>query len=103
MRCGLVPALMEEVAQGSAGDVQRARRIRKGQTDVPHRGQGAALHWAGERIFEWICEKGAKQPHLFIAADRSPRLAFAGLWDRWKDPSPAIPSSRLLSLSLEIA
>lgn len=38
-------------------------------------------------FFEWTGEKGAKQPHLFTAADGSPVLAFAGLWDRWKDPA----------------
>ena len=37
-------------------------------------------------FFELTGEKGAKQPHLFTAADGSPLLAFAGLWDRWKDP-----------------
>jgi putative SOS response-associated peptidase YedK len=30
--------------------------------------------------------KSARQPHLFTAADGSPVLAFAGLWDRWIDP-----------------
>src|SRR4051794_16377667 len=37
-------------------------------------------------FYEWTGEKGAKQPHLFTAADGSPVLAFAGLWDRWLDP-----------------
>ena len=32
-------------------------------------------------------EKGDKQPHLFSAADGSPILALAGLWDRWIDPA----------------
>src|SRR5271169_6097011 len=36
-------------------------------------------------FFEWTGEKGDKQPHLFTAADGSPILAFAGLWDRWRD------------------
>jgi putative SOS response-associated peptidase YedK len=36
-------------------------------------------------FFEWTGEKGQKQPHLFTAADGSPLLAFAGLWDRWRD------------------
>lgn len=36
-------------------------------------------------FFEWTGEKGDKQPHLFSAADGSPVLAFAGLWDRWRD------------------
>ena len=37
-------------------------------------------------FFEWTGEKGDKTPHLFSAADGSPILAFAGLWDRWTDP-----------------
>jgi putative SOS response-associated peptidase YedK len=39
-------------------------------------------------FYEWSDDKGgkaAKQPHLFTAADGSPILAFAGLWDRWHD------------------
>ena len=38
-------------------------------------------------FYEWTGEKGAKVPHLFTAADGSPVLAFAGLWDRWRDPT----------------
>ena len=37
-------------------------------------------------FFEWTDEADGKQPHLFTAADGSPILAFAGLWDRWIDP-----------------
>ena len=36
-------------------------------------------------FYEWTGEKGAKQPHLFTAANHAPVLAFAGLWDRWHD------------------
>ena len=38
-------------------------------------------------FFEWTDEADGKQPHLFTAADGSPILAFAGLWDRWIDPA----------------
>lgn len=38
-------------------------------------------------FYEWTGDKGNKQPHLFTAADGSPILAFAGLWDRWRDPA----------------
>ena len=38
-------------------------------------------------FYEWTGEKGNKTPHLFTAADASPILAFAGLWDKWKDPA----------------
>ena len=37
-------------------------------------------------VFEWTGSKGAKTPHLFTAADGSPVLAFAGLWESWRDP-----------------
>ena len=30
--------------------------------------------------------EGEKTPHLFTAADGSPVLAFAGLWDHWRNP-----------------
>ena len=36
-------------------------------------------------FYEWTGRKGAKTPHLFTAGDGSPVLAFAGLWDRWRD------------------
>lgn len=36
-------------------------------------------------FYEWTGAKGAKQPHLFSAADGAPVLAFAGLWDRWRE------------------
>jgi putative SOS response-associated peptidase YedK len=73
--------LVEEVAQGDASDVQRARGIRRRQTDSARR---CIVPASG--FFEWTGEKGAKRPHLFTAADGSPLIAFAGLWDRWKDP-----------------
>jgi putative SOS response-associated peptidase YedK len=38
-------------------------------------------------FYEWTGAKGDKQPHLFTAADGSPILALAGLWDRWRDPA----------------
>jgi putative SOS response-associated peptidase YedK len=38
-------------------------------------------------FYEWTGPKGARQPHLFTAADGSPILGFAGLWDRWRDPA----------------
>jgi putative SOS response-associated peptidase YedK len=36
-------------------------------------------------FYEWTGEPGLKQPHLFMAADGSPVLAFAGLWERWRN------------------
>ena len=51
-------------------------------------------------FYEWTDEPHGKQPHLFTAADGSPILAMAGLWDRWRNPEtgedvcPARSSSR---------
>ena len=36
-------------------------------------------------FFEWTGEKTDRQPHYFSAADGSPIMAFAGLWDRWRN------------------
>jgi putative SOS response-associated peptidase YedK len=38
-------------------------------------------------FFERTGPKTDRQPHLFTAADGSPVIAFAGLWDRWHDPT----------------
>jgi SOS response associated peptidase (SRAP) len=82
---GAYPGVVEEVGEGDAGDVQCARGIRRRQTNVPHGLPETALHHSSQRRFyEWTGEKGDKQPHLFMAADGSPVLAFAGLWDRWR-------------------
>jgi len=32
-------------------------------------------------------EKGDRTPRLFTAVDGSPVLAFAGLWDHWRNPA----------------
>jgi putative SOS response-associated peptidase YedK len=37
-------------------------------------------------FFEWTGEAKDRQPHFFSAADGSPVLAFAGLWEAWRNP-----------------
>ena len=37
-------------------------------------------------FYEWTGTKGDKTPHLFTAENGSPVLAFAGLWEHWRDP-----------------
>ena len=37
-------------------------------------------------FYDWTGEKKNRQPHIFTAADGSPMMALAGLWDRWHDP-----------------
>ncbi|WP_428535531.1 SOS response-associated peptidase [Rhodopila sp.] len=40
-------------------------------------------------FYEWTGGKADRQPHLFSPADGSPLLAFAGLWERWRQPDTA--------------
>jgi putative SOS response-associated peptidase YedK len=51
-------------------------------------------------FYEWTGEKGDKRPHLFTAADGTPILGFAGLWDRWRDPAS---SDELLSCTIIVS
>lgn len=39
-------------------------------------------------FYEWTGGRGAKTPHYFSAPDGRP-LAFAGLWESWRDPESA--------------
>ncbi|WP_442753848.1 SOS response-associated peptidase [Methylocystis sp. JAN1] len=41
-------------------------------------------------FYEWTGKPGAKTPHYFSAHDGRP-LAFAGLWERWRDPETQEP------------
>jgi putative SOS response-associated peptidase YedK len=43
-------------------------------------------------FFEWRKEGKARQPLLIRRKDRAP-FAFAGLWERWKDPSGSVVRS----------
>lgn len=38
-------------------------------------------------FYEWTGPKTDRQPHLFTAGDGSPMLAFAGLWEKWRNPA----------------
>ena len=37
-------------------------------------------------FYEWRKTPGRRSPPFFIAAAREPLLAFAGLWERWRNP-----------------
>ncbi len=76
--------LQAEVLSSQSGQRGRAYR-HAGRTVWGFRQLAPIIPASG--FYEWTGAKGAKQPHLFTAADGSPLLAFAGLWDRWKDPA----------------
>jgi len=41
-------------------------------------------------FYEWTGPKGAKTPHYFSSPNGRP-LAFAGLWERWREPDSGEP------------
>jgi putative SOS response-associated peptidase YedK len=43
------------------------------------------------RLLEWQSTPNGKQPHYFTAADGSPILTIAGLWDEWKNKETGEP------------
>ena len=85
MRWGLIPAWwVKSLKEIPATFNARAEFV----ADKPmfrdaFKGQRCIIPASG--FYEWTGDKGTKQPHLFTAADGSPILAFAGLWDRWRD------------------
>jgi putative SOS response-associated peptidase YedK len=51
-------------------------------------------------FYEWTGEKKDRTPHLFTAADGSPLLAFAGLWETWNNPET---DERMLSCTMIVS
>jgi putative SOS response-associated peptidase YedK len=79
--------LLEKEPEGGAGDLRRARANGRRKADVPRRLERRRCILPASGFFEGTDEADGKQPRLFTAADGSPILAFAGLWDRWLDPA----------------
>lgn len=69
-----VPATFNARAESVAEKPMFRAAFRKRRCIIPASG-----------FFEWTGEKGDKQPHLFTAGDGAPILAFAGLWEKWRN------------------
>lgn len=87
MRWGLVPFFWKKtLKEVPASFNARAETVHEKPMfrDAFRRGRRCIIPASG--FFEWTDEADGKQPHLFTSAAGS-ILAFAGLWDRWTDPS----------------
>jgi putative SOS response-associated peptidase YedK len=87
MRWGLIPAWWKKpLKELPATFNARAESVEeKPMFREPFRRRRCIIPTSG--FYEWTGEKKARVPHLFSAADGSPVMAVAGLWDRWRDPA----------------
>ena len=86
MRWGLIPVWWKKAAKDVPATFNaRAETVaRKPMFRSAFKHRRCIIPASG--FFEWTGGKGEKVPHLFSAADGSPVLAFAGLWETWRDP-----------------
>lgn len=84
LRWGLIPFWAKDSSIGSRlinARAESASEMPAFRTAFKHR----RCLIPADGFYEWKKEKGRRQPHFVRSADRQP-VAFAGLWDRWKDP-----------------
>jgi putative SOS response-associated peptidase YedK len=85
LRWGLIPAWAKDPAIGNRMINARAETVKtKPAFEKPFRRQRCVVPADG--FYEWKRTEDGKQPFYICRRDGGP-LAFAGLWDRWQDPS----------------
>lgn len=84
-RWGLVPPFAKDLSAGSRAFNARAETL---ATRPMFRGafRQRRLLVPATAFYEWQKTGRARRPFLFERADGAP-LAFAGLWERWRDPA----------------
>jgi putative SOS response-associated peptidase YedK len=97
MRWGLVPVWWKEPLNKLPATFNaRVEGLEKsGMFREPYKRRRCIVPVSG--FYEWTGPKANRQPHLFTAADGSPLIALAGLWDSWKD---AATGDEILSCTL---
>lgn len=83
-----VPATFNARAEGIATKPMFRDAFKRRRCIVPASG-----------FYEWTGPKSDRVPHLFTAADGSPLLALAGLWEHWRSPE----SEDLLSCTIIVS
>jgi len=81
---GLIPAWATDAAIGDRMINARAESVaEKPAFRAAFRSRRCLI--AADGYYEWRSEDGRKQPYRITLAE-SPVFAFAGLWERWRDP-----------------
>jgi putative SOS response-associated peptidase YedK len=84
LRWGLIPAWAKDAAIGDRMINARAESVaEKPAFRAAFRLRRCLV--VADGFYEWRSEDGRKQPYRIILAE-SAVLAFAGLWERWRDP-----------------
>ena len=85
IRWGLIPFWAKDKAMGARMINARAETMaRKPAYRAPFRRRRCLVLASG--FYEWQATAAGKVPNYFSYEDGAP-LAFAGLWDRWQDPT----------------
>jgi putative SOS response-associated peptidase YedK len=85
LRWGLVPSWLKSIDQRYSMINARAETV---ATKPAYRGSFRERRCLvpADGFYEWKAEAGGKQPYRFTLKDGG-LFAFAGLWDRWRDPA----------------
>lgn len=86
LRWGLVPVWAKDTSGGARLINARAETVAEKPTfrDAWRKRRRCIIPADG--FYEWQAEPGGRQPFFITPADGTP-LAFAGLWEGWKDPA----------------
>ncbi|MFH3479541.1 SOS response-associated peptidase [Xanthobacter variabilis] len=86
LRWGLVPVWAKDPSGGARLINARAESVADKPTFREAWRKKRRCIIPADGFFEWQQRDGAKQPFYITPADGAP-MAFAGLWEGWKDPS----------------
>jgi putative SOS response-associated peptidase YedK len=84
LKWGLIPAWAKDAAIGSQMIMARAETVAQ-KPVFKSAFQKRRCLMVADGFYEWQKTNGKKQPYFIGLKDQSP-FAFAGLWERWKDP-----------------
>lgn len=86
LRWGLVPVWSKDASRAARLINARSESVAETASFKSAWAKGRRCVVPADGFYEWATREGRKQPFLFTRKDGAP-LAFAGLWEGWKDPA----------------